>query len=290
MPNQCESNIKASDYSVHLQAQPLHLAFLDSTAFMASAFEQARSSDQDSTFEYATRKQDFPPFPYLPLSDPERRIQILHLTAAEQYNALVVAILKRTRVSEIHPNYEFELIEVLQTYEALSYSWGGAFDDDELADVKIVLSGHTVGIRGNLHNALHRLRYPDRARRLWVDALCINQDDVPERNGQVQSMETVYSSCAKVLVWLGEDTDILDGELIFSLATVLDQLRTLEPTATSNRPPTETSSTEVDTLNSEDSVRLTQVRKQLDEAVNNNAEANAPCCENFLARRYFSRR
>ncbi|GIZ41560.1 hypothetical protein CKM354_000486000 [Cercospora kikuchii] len=316
-------------------------------AYKVIPFGQARSGDQGSISNHSARQDILSPYPYLPLSDPERRIRILHLDAAEQHAAPLCGHFEEefitrpdpaafddpsshnykvhdkwcsqcgTRIhgarhkcvvcddldycttcianaSDTHPNHDFELIEALQTYEALSYSWGGAFDDDDLADGTIVISGHTVPIRGNLFNALRRLRYPDQARRLWVDALCINQDDIPERNGQVQSMETVYSNCAKVLVWLGEDTEILDGELIFTLATILDQLRTLEPTPGSTEPTTEELSAEIETLKAEYSALYSagqiRVREQLNEAINSNAEVNAQCCEAFLARRYFSRR
>ncbi len=38
---------------------------------------------------------------------------------------------------------------------------------------------------------------------LWADAVCMNQNDIPENNTQVLLMAKVYSMAAKVLVWLG---------------------------------------------------------------------------------------
>jgi hypothetical protein len=38
---------------------------------------------------------------------------------------------------------------------------------------------------------------------LWVDAICINQDDIEERNRQVKLMAFIYSRALAVLVWLG---------------------------------------------------------------------------------------
>jgi len=35
-------------------------------------------------------------------------------------------------------------------------------------------------------------------------ALCINQNDVPERNQQVAQMQEIYAGAEKVLIWLGE--------------------------------------------------------------------------------------
>jgi hypothetical protein len=40
---------------------------------------------------------------------------------------------------------------------------------------------------------------------VWIDAICINQDDILERNVQVQMMGTVYEKAKCVLIWLGED-------------------------------------------------------------------------------------
>ena len=40
-------------------------------------------------------------------------------------------------------------------------------------------------------------------RRLWIDAICINQNDVPERNAQLAIISQVYTQAVTVLVWLG---------------------------------------------------------------------------------------
>jgi hypothetical protein len=52
------------------------------------------------------------------------------------------------------------------------------------------------------------LRYlrPTRGIRLiWVDAICINQNDTVERGSQVAKMGQIYSQCSQVVVWLGSD-------------------------------------------------------------------------------------
>ncbi|KAF9739538.1 heterokaryon incompatibility protein [Paraphaeosphaeria minitans] len=68
-------------------------------------------------------------------------------------------------------------------YEALSYVWG-----DDLEDTfPISLGGHTVQIRRNLHSALRGIRYLDCERILWIDALCIDQENVEERHSKLTS-------------------------------------------------------------------------------------------------------
>ncbi|CAH0027410.1 unnamed protein product [Clonostachys rhizophaga] len=85
-------------------------------------------------------------------------------------------------------------------YEAISYAWG---DPNNLADIEC--NKVTLGITANLASALGQLRYRDKPRQLWADAICINQQDIEERNQQVQKMGHVYESAKSVLVCLGED-------------------------------------------------------------------------------------
>ncbi|CVL07323.1 related to heterokaryon incompatibility protein (het-6OR allele) [Fusarium mangiferae] len=42
---------------------------------------------------------------------------------------------------------------------------------------------------------------------LWIDAICINQDDIAERNSQVAMMSQIYGSARCVVAWLGEEDD-----------------------------------------------------------------------------------
>ncbi|CAJ2511112.1 Uu.00g067370.m01.CDS01 [Anthostomella pinea] len=84
-------------------------------------------------------------------------------------------------------------------YEALSYCWG-----QETDKVKILVNGLPFATTRNLHAALLRLRSPDRPRTLWVDAICINQGDIPEKNKQVPLMRDIYKSSRRTIIWLGE--------------------------------------------------------------------------------------
>lgn len=83
-------------------------------------------------------------------------------------------------------------------YEALSYVWGSASNPRP-----ITIKGNVVSVTKNLETALRHIRYPDRPRTLWVDAVCINQQNIQERNHQVRSMGDIYSTASQVLVWLG---------------------------------------------------------------------------------------
>jgi hypothetical protein len=48
---------------------------------------------------------------------------------------------------------------------------------------------------------------------LWIDAICIDQSRVEERNHQVAMMGKIYSLARKVLVWLGQSTPLIAGLL-----------------------------------------------------------------------------
>ncbi|KAM0425499.1 hypothetical protein ACHAPT_009288 [Fusarium lateritium] len=91
-------------------------------------------------------------------------------------------------------------------YDALSYTWG----DENLRSV-IIVDGLRTSVTKNLHSALTHLRDSHRERTLWVDALCINQDDPEERDEQVTKMGSIYSRARKVVVWLGEQTKEVEG-------------------------------------------------------------------------------
>ena len=68
----------------------------------------------------------------------------------------------------------------------------------------MTLNGTPFGISANLEAALVRLRLPDAERTLWVDAICINQDDEAEKRREVMRMSAIYNSAKQVVVWLGE--------------------------------------------------------------------------------------
>ncbi|TGO37574.1 hypothetical protein BHYA_0094g00380 [Botrytis hyacinthi] len=57
----------------------------------------------------------------------------------------------------------------------------------------------------NLYAALLDLRDHSFERILWVDTICIDQNNIEERNQQVQLIAKIYSSAYRVVVWLGEE-------------------------------------------------------------------------------------
>ncbi|KZM27384.1 uncharacterized protein EKO05_0010483 [Ascochyta rabiei] len=87
-------------------------------------------------------------------------------------------------------------------YAAISYVWGDPTDT-----IDIECNHHPVPITRNLADALRQFRHPRTIRKLWADALCINQRDVTEKSIQVGRMGRVFQNAVKVLVWLGADRE-----------------------------------------------------------------------------------
>jgi Heterokaryon incompatibility protein (HET) len=99
-------------------------------------------------------------------------------------------------------------------YEALSYAWGGSdkplfisIKEHKLPVTANLHKEHKLPVTANLHTALSRLRDRSLTRIIWVDAVCIDQENPKERGDQVQLMAKIYSEANRVIVWLGEMAD-----------------------------------------------------------------------------------
>ncbi|TGO46792.1 hypothetical protein BCON_0307g00030 [Botryotinia convoluta] len=86
-----------------------------------------------------------------------------------------------------------------EPYEALSYCW-----EDASIKVPITANRKKFGITTSLFAAMQKLRKPDVIRRIWIDAICINQNDNDEKTTQVRIMRDIYQKTERCLVWLGE--------------------------------------------------------------------------------------
>ena len=93
-------------------------------------------------------------------------------------------------------------------YETVSYVWGDARHRSV-----IQLDNLLVSVPASSEAALRRLRQPTQSRRLWIDAICINQNDTKERGQQVAMMYDIYRQSCGNLIYLGEDVDFLEAAL-----------------------------------------------------------------------------
>jgi hypothetical protein len=88
-------------------------------------------------------------------------------------------------------------------FTALSWTWGPQVSNSKT----IRLNDIPHSIRPSLYEALEALRSPDESRRLWVDAVCINQHDDEEKSSQIPLMASIYRLADHVLVWLGKEAN-----------------------------------------------------------------------------------
>jgi len=97
---------------------------------------------------------------------------------------------------------EYIDLERPSQYEALSYVWG---DNDKEHIIQI--EGRSIAITFSLFSALKDLRHESQNRRIWADAICINQNDLEEREQQVSIMGTIYRAASRVVTYIGPESE-----------------------------------------------------------------------------------
>lgn len=83
-------------------------------------------------------------------------------------------------------------------FEALSYAWG----DSNLCQ-SLFCKNSAIKITQSLFDALIHLRHPEAARTLWVDAVCIDQENNDEKIEQIPHMKDIYQRASHVVIWPG---------------------------------------------------------------------------------------
>ena len=129
-------------------------------------------------------------FVYAPLDHDKASIRLIRVLA--------------TRTHEGYIQCEIRHASIDDSYVCLSYVWGEPGDEHS-----IVVNDKIMRVRSNLFGFLGRARQNERLLEewLWIDAMCIDQANVGERNHQVQQMGRIYSYATEVISWFGEDKD-----------------------------------------------------------------------------------
>jgi hypothetical protein len=133
-------------------------------------------------------------FTYTPLGSDNRSIRVLTLLPAPSKEATVRCNIQTTEITS------------KSCFNALSYTWGAPGDD---SPAPIILNGCSARVSRNLDAALRALRGLEPLV-LWVDALCINQQDNDEKSKQVAIMGLIYEKAKQTLIWIGEEDDDSD--------------------------------------------------------------------------------
>ncbi|KAK4551410.1 hypothetical protein LTR86_011176 [Recurvomyces mirabilis] len=140
-------------------------------------------------------------YEYRPLSVGKHEIRLLELLPGETTDPVCA--------EPLHVSLDKPL-----RYETISYVWG-----DPTRTEPIFLSDRELLVPKNTVAALRRMRTLDAPRLLWIDAVCINQDDVQERGKQVGIMGLIYGSSTGNLIHLPAD-DAMAARIIKAVETL----------------------------------------------------------------------
>lgn len=144
----------------------------------------------------SSQASDSSRFRYEPLNTEKHEIRVLKFIYNSEHNMLC-GTLKHVSLADLFD------------YFALSYTWGG-----QEATEKIFLDGKALSITPNLASALRSTMIAGlglNSKVIWVDAICINQEDIEERSQQVRRIPGIYGR-AETIIWLGaEDKGSLEA-------------------------------------------------------------------------------
>ncbi|UPL02479.1 hypothetical protein LCI18_013413 [Fusarium solani-melongenae] len=156
-------------------------------------FEELRQQAID-TYNRDGRPIEDPNLPrrYLLMGNPKNSLRLLHLD--DDASPILSGTFERASIAHLPP------------YEAVSYCWGGD-DGDYTKSEFIIIGGRLFPITKNCAAVLRKIRKKNSKRVIWIDSLCINQNDVNERSVQVSQMGLIFSGAQKVHIYLGNNVD-----------------------------------------------------------------------------------
>lgn len=134
-----------------------------------------------------------PPHEYLPLDYVADEFRLIYLMPTEDYD------------DPLNASLAYSVMHDDVSYICLSYTWG---DSSEIPTYPILLNGQKFMIRKNLDRALREMR-PWNVN-IWIDAICIDQQNIFERNRQIPRMLEIYEAADVVTSWLGEADEASD--------------------------------------------------------------------------------
>jgi hypothetical protein len=141
---------------------------------------------------------------YKSLDPVKNEIRVLRVSSGEQF-------------TELRCDLEHISLDDAADYQALSYAWHdpSLFPEERRQQKELLRIGDQyLKIGSNLLSFLNTARITNSvAKYLWVDAICINHNDVKEKNAQILRMKEIYSSARQVIVWLGPQNGDSDKAL-----------------------------------------------------------------------------
>lgn len=103
-------------------------------------------------------------------------------------------------LQEDHSKHEVE-------YECVSYTAANAVDNLQAATIYVGEFWDALSIKTSCETALRQLRLEKSSRLLWVDSVCINQQDDTERSQQLSIIVPIFAQAAQVIAYLGDSNE-----------------------------------------------------------------------------------
>jgi hypothetical protein len=150
----------------------------------------------------------------------ENRYKYRDLKASE------IRLLKLSPGSGIDPlegTIEDVALEEAGSFCALSYVWG--IDSTSIAPSYLHTADGVITITASLHSALRSVRDKCLPKRLWIDAVCINQRNLTEKAMQIRLMNSIFRTAEYTIAWLGHNQDRSD-QVINNLQRICQDQKT----------------------------------------------------------------
>jgi hypothetical protein len=145
---------------------------------------------------------------------PSLPIEILATSSSNSRRIRLLTIHSGSSDCQVECSWDwFDLDSSNLRYIALSYVWGSP---ERCCDIYI--NGRLTKTTESAIDALKMLRSPWKSKVVWIDAICIDQDDAADKERQIPYMADIYRKAAHVVVWLGRAED---GYLAIGLASTL---------------------------------------------------------------------
>lgn len=173
--------------------QPGHIQIIIKLGTLAQSKSGARTAQPPASAPET-------PF-FKPLPSP-RHIRLVDLLCTEE---------------QIETRYSTVSLDDAPKFFALSYTWG----IPSQRDLELRMQAPVIPLTENLTSAMHILgtMFPGT---YWIDALCINQQDIAEKSSQVTLMREIYSAAEAVMVFLGARSE--ESDMAYDLVGKLCKL------------------------------------------------------------------
>lgn len=163
---------------------PEHVTLLSCKSSNCVALRDLKSHADNRDHE-----KNFATFQYPLLSHPEQQsFRLLEIVGRNECGHIVCRL------------FPVDLNQPSISYLAISYTWDQAGPDSHH---RIAINGHWFLVRQNVYDLLESLHASGEKSPLFIDAICIDQSSVHDKNTQVSHMGDIYYKAAKVIVWLG---------------------------------------------------------------------------------------